>query len=99
LEVATGTVMDAGPARTAGGAADHGASADEIDRMIAARMRRASILYEPGRDVTILLGEAALRTRIGSPEIMERQRAHVAHPAATVSHAKIGVIPFERTGH
>ncbi|MGL5824633.1 MAG: helix-turn-helix domain-containing protein [Nocardioides sp.] len=79
-----------------GGPADHGASSDEIDRMIAARMRRASILYEPGRDITVLVGEAALRTQVGSAEIMERQRAHIAHLAATVTHATIGVIPFEQ---
>jgi hypothetical protein len=79
-----------------GGPADHGATPDDIDRMIAARMRRASILYEPGRDITILVGEGALRTQVGSAEIMRRQRDHIAHLAATVAHAKIGVIPFER---
>ncbi|MGL5827953.1 MAG: Scr1 family TA system antitoxin-like transcriptional regulator, partial [Angustibacter sp.] len=49
-----------------------------------------------GRDITVLVGEAALRTQVGSPEIMEHQRAHIAHLAATVTHAKIGVIPFEQ---
>lgn len=79
-----------------GGPADHGATPDEIDRMIAARMRRASILYEPGRDITILVGEAALRTQVGSAEVMERQRAHIAHLAESLTHAKVGVIPFDR---
>jgi hypothetical protein len=79
-----------------GGPADHGAGPDEIDRMIAARMRRASILYEPGRDITILIGEAALRTQVGSVEVMERQRAHIVNLAETLTHARIGVIPFDR---
>jgi transcriptional regulator with XRE-family HTH domain len=79
-----------------GGPADHGATPDEIDRMIAERMRRASILYEPGRDITVLVGEAALRNQVGSPEIMQRQRDHIAHLAATVTHSKIGMIAFDR---
>lgn len=79
-----------------GGPADHGAGSDEIDRMIAHRMRRASILFEPGRDISVLVGEAALRTQVGSAEIMERQRAHIEHLAQTVIHAKVGVIPFDQ---
>lgn len=79
-----------------GGPADHGATADEIDRMIAQRMRRASILYEPGRDITVLVGEAALHTQVGSAQVMERQRNHIAHLASTVTRAKIGVVPFDR---
>jgi transcriptional regulator with XRE-family HTH domain len=79
-----------------GGPADHGATPDEIDRMIAERMRRASILYEPGRDITVLIGEAALRTQVGSEQAMERQRAHIAHLAATVTRARIGVVWFDR---
>lgn len=77
-----------------GGPADHGATADEIDRIIAARMRRASILYEPGRDITILVGEAALRTIVGAPQVMQRQRDHIANVAATAPHATIGIVPF-----
>jgi len=79
-----------------GGPADHGASRDEIDRMIAERMRRASILWEPGRTVTVLAGEAALRNHIGSPDIMRRQIEHINNLAATLTHARVGVIPFDR---
>jgi len=79
-----------------GGPADHGATADEIDRMIAERMRRSSIFYEPGRDVTVLIGEAALHNQVGTPQIMQAQRNHIARLATTVTHAKIGVIPFSR---
>jgi hypothetical protein len=41
-----------------------------FDRMIAERMRRASILYEPGRTLTVLVGEAALRNMVGSTAVM-----------------------------
>lgn len=79
-----------------GGPADHGATADDIDRMIAERMRRASILYEPGRTITVLVGEAVLRNQVGSAELMQHQREHVGRLMKTVTHARIGVIPFER---
>jgi transcriptional regulator with XRE-family HTH domain len=79
-----------------GGPAEHGASADEIDLMIAQRMRRASILYEPNRDVVVLVGEAALRNVIGSTQVMKRQLDHLVQLAETLPHARVGVIPFTK---
>jgi len=76
-----------------GPAAAAGAAADEIDRMIAARMRRQSILYEPGREMTLLMGEAALRTRIASPETMRGQLEHLAQ-LARLPTAAVGIVPF-----
>jgi len=78
-----------------GGPRDHGATSDEIDRMVAARMRRAAILYEPGRQITILVGEAALHNNVGSADVMHDQRDHVARLATTASHATIGIVPFD----
>ena len=80
--------------RLPGGPGDHGATNDEIDRMVAARMRRAAILYEPGRKTAILIGEAALHNRVGSTEVMNEQLEHIARLATTASHAKIGIVPF-----
>jgi len=54
----------------ASGPAQSGATEEEINRMIASRLRRQGILDEAGRDITILIGEAALRTRIASPATM-----------------------------
>jgi transcriptional regulator with XRE-family HTH domain len=79
-----------------GGPADHGATQDEIDRMVAARMRRSAVLYEPGRTVTVLIGEAALHNVVGSPEVMRDQLAHIARLATTLTHATIGIVPFKR---
>jgi hypothetical protein len=45
------------------------------------------------RDLTILIGEAALRTRIASPPAMRAQREHIARLAETLT-ATIGVVPF-----
>jgi transcriptional regulator with XRE-family HTH domain len=79
-----------------GGAAEI-APEDEIARMIAARLRRAAILYEPGREVTLLMGEAALRNRLASPATMRDQLAHVARIAETAPpNVTIGVVPFSQ---
>jgi transcriptional regulator with XRE-family HTH domain len=77
-----------------GGPKDHGATDDEIDRMVAARMRRAAVLYEPGRQITLIVGEAALHNRVGSTEVMTEQRDHIARLASTATHATIAIVPF-----
>jgi hypothetical protein len=79
-----------------GGPADHGANLDEIDRMIAERMRRASNLFEPGRSITVSCRQAALRNQVGSAAIMKGQVGYIARLAATITRARIGVIPFQR---
>jgi len=72
-------------------------SKDDIARMIASRMRRAAILYEPGREVTLLMGEAAIRTRLTSSGTMRDQLAHLARVAETTpSNVTVGIVPFSR---
>jgi transcriptional regulator with XRE-family HTH domain len=44
-----------------------GASGEEIDAMVAARMERQQLLYEPGRKIEVVILEAALRVRLVSP--------------------------------
>lgn len=79
-----------------GGPADSGATPDEIARMIASRLRRSAILYEPGRETTVLIGEGALRNRFASSAIMREQLEHIARLAESLTTATIGIIPFER---
>jgi transcriptional regulator with XRE-family HTH domain len=76
------------------GPAQSGASEEEINRMIASRLRRQAILYEPSRDITLLLGEGALRTRLASPATMRAQLEHIARLAETLTTATIGIVPF-----
>jgi transcriptional regulator with XRE-family HTH domain len=78
------------------GPAQSGAGEEEINRMIASRLRRQAILYEPGRDITILMGEGALRTNIASLPTMQAQREHIARLAETITTATIGIVPFAR---
>jgi transcriptional regulator with XRE-family HTH domain len=77
-----------------GPAASGGVSEDEIARMIAARMRRQAILYEPGREIALIMGEAALRTRVAAPATMVAQLEHLARLAESLTNATIGVVPF-----
>ena len=78
-----------------GGPAEHGASEDDVARMVAARMRRSAILYEPGRDVTVLVAETALYPRIGGQDVMRTQLEHLAG-LATRAKATIGIVPLDQ---
>jgi len=62
--------------------------------MIASRLRRQAILYEPSREITVLMSEGALRTNIASPTTMRAQREHIARLAETLTTATIGIVPF-----
>jgi transcriptional regulator with XRE-family HTH domain len=76
------------------GPAQSGANEEEISRMIASRLRRQAILYEPGREITLIMGEGALRTLVVSPQTMRAQREHIARLAETLTTATIGIVPF-----
>lgn len=78
----------------AGGSRDQDAVAGEASHVIAARLRRSAILYEAGRSITILVGEAALHHLVGSPDIMRAQIDHIAN-LATTTQATLGIVPFE----
>ena len=50
-----------------------GRSPEEIPAVIARRLERQRVLYEPGRDITFLVAEAALRLRVGPPGVLLEQ--------------------------
>lgn len=74
---------------------EDGIPPDEVGHVIAARIRRQAIMYEPGRQIVHVVGEAALRTRIGgmSTATLRAQLAHLAEMAELPGHT-FGVIPF-----
>jgi hypothetical protein len=78
----------------ADGPAAHGASDDDIQRKLAARLRRQSIIDMPGRQITLLVGEGGLRQRVAGPEVMAGQCRHIARLAESLTTATIGIIPF-----
>jgi hypothetical protein len=75
--------------------AEDGITPDQLGKLIAAKVRRASILYEGGRRIVHVIGEAALRTRIGKiiAETMRDQLAHLAATALIPDHT-LEVIPL-----
>jgi transcriptional regulator with XRE-family HTH domain len=77
---------------------DDGLTAELLDHVIAARVRRQALLYEPGREIVHVVGEAALRTRFGvmTVETLRDQIDHVAR-LATLHRHTFGVIPFSTT--
>jgi hypothetical protein len=74
---------------------DNGITPENLGPLIAAKIRRQSILYEGGRQVVHIIGEAVLRTRVGNVtvETMRGQLAHLAETATLPGH-ELGVVPF-----
>ena len=75
--------------------ADDGVTAEAHQRVIAAKVRRQAILYEPGREFVHVVIEAALRLRIGavSGTTLRGQLVHLAELATLPGHT-FGVVPF-----
>ena len=60
-----------------------------------ARIKRQSILREPGHTFDFVLGEGALRWRPGARELMTEQLGHLL-AAASLPSVSLSVIPFDR---
>jgi hypothetical protein len=74
---------------------ENGITPENIGPLIAAKLRRQAILYEGGRQVVHVIGEAVLRTRVGkvTTETMRGQLAHLAETATLPGH-ELGIVPF-----
>ena len=74
---------------------DNGITPETIGSLIAAKLRRQAILYEGGRQVVHVLGEAVLRTRVGrvTVDTMRGQLEHLAETATLPGH-ELGIVPF-----
>jgi transcriptional regulator with XRE-family HTH domain len=72
-----------------------GMTAEELGQLVAAKVRRAGILHEGTRRIIHVVGEAALRTRIGvqTYETLRGQLEHLAELATLPGH-EFGIIPF-----
>jgi len=76
-----------------GSARSKGASDAELDRIIAARAKRQALLREPGRRWQFVIGETALLSTPGSPEVQRAQLAHLVVVSSLAS-VELGVIPL-----
>lgn len=75
--------------------ADDGMPPETLQHVIATKIRRQAILYEPGREFVHVVTEAALRLRIGavSTSTLRGQLIHLAELATLPRHT-FGVLPF-----
>jgi transcriptional regulator with XRE-family HTH domain len=69
--------------------------ADQVGHLVAAKLRRQAILYEPGREFVHIVGEAALHMRFGpmTTETLRAQLRHLAQMASLPGHT-FAVVPF-----
>lgn len=69
----------------------------DVAEAVAMRMQRQVVLYSRDKTLRWVIGEAGLRWRMGSPEVMAAQLDRLA-ALANEPHLDLRVLPFERTG-
>jgi transcriptional regulator with XRE-family HTH domain len=79
---------------TPGGPVLVGATPDAVESLIAERVKRQALLYEPGREVRILLGQAALTVHFGSVDTLIGQLDRLVTLSGLVS-VDLRVLPAE----
>lgn len=70
-----------------------GVSAAEIDEIVGKRLERQHVLYQPGKKILLVMGEAALHTRFGAVETLAGQLDRLA-TVAGLSGVELGVVQF-----
>lgn len=75
------------------GPAAFGASAADIEAMVSERIRRQGILYHPGKQMQLIMGEAALHHRFGPLETLIVQLDRLAAIAGLAT-VELSVLPF-----
>jgi hypothetical protein len=77
----------------------HSATADEIERRVALRIKRQDLLTRPDPPrVWAVMDEAVLRRPYGGATVMRAQLRRLAE-AAALPHVTLQAIPFSRGGH
>ena len=76
------------------GPLSYGRDEDEIDRTVANRMQRQQVIYQPGKQVQIVMLEGALRTRLVSVPTLAGQLDRLMAVAGLPT-LELGIIPFE----
>lgn len=70
-----------------------GASVAEIEGIVGERIKRQEVLYQPAKQIQLVMGEAALHTRFGTAEALMGQLDRIA-AVAGLAGIEIGVVPF-----
>lgn len=79
---------------TVGGLAGLDEARHEVDAIVAERIRRQDLLYQPGRRVELLIGQAALYTFPGKRSTMIGQLDRLASLIG-IETLRLGVVPFD----
>jgi transcriptional regulator with XRE-family HTH domain len=75
-------------------------TAEEVDRAVQVRARRAALLHKPGAALLwCVIGEAALRTEVGGPNVMAQQLRHLVDVADELRNVTVQVLPFSAGAH
>ncbi len=91
-EFVPGLIQTAGYARALIGA---GEPEDEVDRLVSIRMdRQQRLLHDHPLKLRVLLGEAALFTEVGGPDVLRAQLDQLVALARDASSVRIRVLPF-----
>lgn len=75
------------------GPSSAGASADDIEAIVGERIKRQDVLYQPGKKIQLVLGEAALRIRFGSQQTLLGQLDRLA-AVVGLTNVELAVVPF-----
>jgi transcriptional regulator with XRE-family HTH domain len=70
-----------------------GIGASDVDPLVAARMQRQQLLYQPGKQVQLVILEAALYSRVCSPETLAGQLDRLI-AVTSLPNVEFGIIPF-----
>lgn len=73
-----------------------GQDEEELERMVAKRMQRQQVLYQPGKQVHVIMLEGALRARVVSASTLAGQLDRLMAISGLAS-LELGIIPFEAT--
>ena len=68
-------------------------------RVQAVIARHQAIMFDHQPDVTVILGEAALRQQVGGPDVMRQQFAHLAAVGRAHAWLTIHLLPFSAGAH
>lgn len=79
---------------TIGGLAGLDESRHEIDAIVAERIRRQELLYQPGRQVELLIGQAALYNYPGQRRTMLGQLDRLVMLSG-IETLRLGIVPFD----
>jgi transcriptional regulator with XRE-family HTH domain len=76
-----------------GGPISAGATSDDAESLVGERIKRQNVLYEPGRTIELVIGEAALYTAPGTPDTLAGQLDRLV-AVSELRTVRLAILPF-----